>query len=103
MRSRIIWAMVASGVVLIWIGLVHLHLSALQEPDPVETRAANAAKQFFVLLASYQGIPQRPLDTEASIETGGTHYGLDCGVCHGVDGRAQTPPGQWMYPRRGSH
>ena len=78
---------------------MHFHLSALQEPDPVETRAANAAKQFFVLLASYQGNPQRPLDTGASIETGGTRYGLDCGVCHGVDGRAQTPPGQWMYPR----
>ena len=99
MRSRIIWTMVASGVVLIGIGLTHLRLSALQGPDPVETRAANGAKHFFIRLASRQGIPQRPIDTNASIEAGGTHYGLDCGICHGVDGRAQTPSGQWMYPR----
>jgi mono/diheme cytochrome c family protein len=99
MRSRIFWTMVASGVALIWIGLEHFHLSALQEPGPVETRAANAAKQFFIRLASHEGIPRRPLDTKASIEAGGTLYGLDCGACHGVDGRAQTPSGQWMYPR----
>jgi hypothetical protein len=42
MRSRIIWTIVASGGVLIGIGLVHFHLSALQEPSPVEARAANA-------------------------------------------------------------
>jgi mono/diheme cytochrome c family protein len=24
---------------------------------------------------------------------------LDCGICHGVDGRAQTASGRWRSPR----
>jgi mono/diheme cytochrome c family protein len=99
MRSRIIWTTVASGVVLIGIGLMHFSLTALQEPGPLETRIANLAKHSVIRVASRHGIPPRPLDTKAGSEAGGAHYGLDCGICHGVDGRARTPSGQWMYPR----
>ena len=99
MESRIIWRMVTSGVLLIGIELMHFSLTALQEPGPLETRTANLAKHSVIRLANRQGIPQRPIDINASIDAGGTHYGLDCGICHGVDGRAQTPSGQWMYPR----
>ena len=99
MRWRIIWITVASGVVLIGIGLMHFSLTALQEPCPLETRMANLAKHSVIRVASRHGIPPRPLDTKAATEAGDAHYGLDCGICHGVDGRAQTPPGQWMYPR----
>jgi mono/diheme cytochrome c family protein len=91
--------MLVLGVVLIVIGLMHFSLTALQEPGPLETRIANLAKHFVIRLASRHGIPSRPIDTKASVETGGTHYGLDCGICHGVDGLAQTPSGRWMYPR----
>src|ERR1700758_4328050 len=99
MRSRIIWTIVASGVVLIGIGLMHFSLTALQEPGPLETRIANLAKRSVIRLASRHGIPPPPVDPRDSVEAGGTHFGLDCGICHGVDGRAQTPSGQWMYPR----
>ena len=99
MRSRIIWTMFVSGVVLIGIGMMHFSLTALQQPGPLETRIANLAKHVVIRQASRRGIPAPPVDTRASIEAGGTHYGLDCGICHGVDGRAQTPSGQWMYPR----
>jgi mono/diheme cytochrome c family protein len=99
MRSGIIWAIFVSGVVLIGIGLMRFRLTALQQPGPAEIRTANLAKHFVIHLASGRGIPAPPVDTRASIEAGGTHYGLDCGICHGVDGRAQTPSGQWMYPR----
>jgi len=99
MRSRITWTIVASGVVLIGIGLMHLSLTALQDPGPLETRIANLVKQFAIRLASRRGIPPPPVDTRARAEAGGTHYSLDCGICHGVDGRAQTPSAQWMYPR----
>jgi len=97
MRSRITWTIVASGVVLIGIGLMHLSLTALQDPGPLETRIANLVKQFAIRLASRRGIPPPPVDTRARAEAGGTHYSLDCGICHGVDGRAQTPSAQWMY------
>ena len=87
MRSRITWTMVASGVLLIGVGLMHFSLTALQEPGPLETRIANLTKHSAILLASRHGVPPRPLDTKASSELGGAHYGLDCGICHGVDGR----------------
>jgi hypothetical protein len=73
-------------------------LTALQEPSPLETRIANLAKHSVIRLASRQGIPLPPVDPRASVEAGGTHFGLDCSICHGVDGRAKTPSGQWMYP-----
>lgn len=99
MRSRIIWTVLASGVLLIGVGMMQFRLTALQEPDPLETRIANQAKHFTIRRASSHGIPQRPVDTKGSIEAGGTHYGLDCNICHGIDGHAQTAPGRWMYPR----
>jgi hypothetical protein len=79
MRSRIIWTMVASGVVLIGIGLMHFSVSALAEPGPLETRIANLGKDSVIRLASRHGIPPRPFDTTASIEAGSEYYGLDCG------------------------
>ena len=99
MRSRIAWTIVASGTVLIAFGLTRLSLTALQEPGLFETRIANLLKRFVIHMASRHGIPRPPADTQATVEAGATHYGLDCGICHGVDGRALTPPGQWMYPR----
>jgi len=99
MRSRIVSTIVASGAVLIGVGLMHLSFRALQEPAPLETRIANLVKHSVIRLASRRGIPPTPVDTGASIEVGLTRYGLDCGICHGVDGRAHTPSGQWMYPR----
>lgn len=99
MRPRIIWTMLVSGAVLIGIGMMHFSLTALQQPGPLETRIANLAKHVVIRLASRHGIPAPPVNIRASIEAGGAHYGLDCGICHGVDGRSQTPSGQWMYPR----
>jgi hypothetical protein len=52
MRSRVIWTMMESGVVLIGIGLVHFSLTAMQEPGPLETRIANLAKHSVIRLAS---------------------------------------------------
>jgi mono/diheme cytochrome c family protein len=85
--------------VLIAIEVMRFSSTALQEPGPLEMRAANAAKHLLIRLASRRGIPPPPVDTRASVEAGGTHYGLDCGTCHGIDGRSQTPSGRWMYPR----
>ncbi len=99
MRLRIMRTIVVLAVVLIGIALMRFNLTALHEPGPVETRLANLPKRFFIYRASLHEIPPRPHDTKASIERGGTHYGLDCGVCHADDGRAQRQPGQWMYPR----
>jgi len=81
------------------IGRIHFSLTALQEPGPLETHLANLAKRVVIRLASRNGSPSPPANTKASVEAGGRHYSLECTVCHGVDGRAQTPSGHWMYPR----
>jgi mono/diheme cytochrome c family protein len=99
MRSRIIWIMFAGGVVLAGTGVRHFSLTALQEPGPLETRMVNLAKHSVIRLASRHEIPPSPVDTRASLAAGGTHYSLDCGICHGIDGQSQTPSGRWMYPR----
>jgi mono/diheme cytochrome c family protein len=99
MRSRMAWAISVLVVVLIVIALMRFNLTALREPVPAETRLANLAKRYFIYRASRHGIPRRPEDTKASIERGGSHYGLDCSVCHADDGRSQRPLGLWMYPR----
>lgn len=98
-RSRITWTILVFAGVLIGIALTHFHLTALQNPGPLETHIGNLAKHSVIRLASYRGTPPPPVDRNASIQAGATHYGLDCGICHGVDGRAQTPSGRWMYPR----
>ena len=99
MRQRILWAIVVLVVVLIGIAVMRFNLTALHEPGRAETRLANLSKRYFIYRASRHGIPPRPQDTKASIERGGSHYGLDCGICHADDGRAQRAPGQGMYPR----
>lgn len=38
------------------------------------------------------------MDLKTSIENG-SYYGLECGICHGDDGRGRREPGQWEYPR----
>jgi hypothetical protein len=75
--------MLASGVVLIGVGMMEFRLTALQEPGPLETRIVNQAKHFTIRRASSHGTPPRPVDIKASREAGATHYGL----------------GRWMYPR----
>lgn len=99
MHSRIIWAVLAACLVLIGIAVMHFSLAALQEPGPIETRLTNWPKRFLIHRASLHGNPPRPQDTKASIERGGTHYGLNCSVCHADDGHAHRAPGEWMYPR----
>ena len=99
MRARILWAIIVLAVVLIVIAAMRFNLSALPEPGRFETRLADLSKNFLIRRASDHGIPPRPLDVKASIVTGGSHYGLDCSVCHSDDGRGQTPLGQGLYPR----
>jgi mono/diheme cytochrome c family protein len=99
MRSRITWTILVLILVLILIALVRFNLSALQEPGRLETLLSNQARHSLIHRASRQAIPPRPADTKASSVSGSTLYTSTCGFCHGSDGRAQTPIGQWTYPR----
>jgi mono/diheme cytochrome c family protein len=89
-------------VAAIVIVLMRFDLTALQEPGRFETSVSNHARRFLVHRASRHGTPRPALSTndmKASIASGSTLYGLECGMCHGADGRGQTQFGSWMYPR----
>ena len=92
MRSRIIWTTLASGVVLIGVGMMQFRLTALQEPGPLETRIANQAKHFTIRRASSHGIPPRPVDTKASRD--------DTSALHGTGGDKNVllPVGNELWP-----
>jgi mono/diheme cytochrome c family protein len=74
-------------------------LAALQGPGRLETLVSNRVTRFVIRRSSHRGIPPRPPDVKASIESGRTRYESECGICHGSDGRGKTPLGRWMYPR----
>jgi len=99
MRSRTAWTIALVVVVVIVIALMRFNLTALPEPGRFETVVANRATRFVIRRASRHGIPPRPQDTNASIGSGSSLYGVECTPCHGSDGHAQTPLGRWMYPR----
>jgi mono/diheme cytochrome c family protein len=99
MRSRIVWTILGVVVLLIVIAIMRFNLTALNDPGRLETRVANFSTRVLISHASRQRIPARPKDINASLDEGNTQYGLNCNVCHGTDGRGQTAPGQWMYPR----
>jgi mono/diheme cytochrome c family protein len=99
MRHRIVWMIIVVALVLIVIAAMRFNLAALQPPGRFETRVADLSKGVLIRRASRRGIPPRPPDLKTSIANGGSHYGLDCSVCHSDDGRGQTPVGEWMYPR----
>lgn len=99
MRSRMAWVILALVVVLAVLALMHFNLTALQEPGHFETLVANRVTHFMIRRASQQRILPPPLDVKASVASGRTHYDGECGICHGSDGRSQTPIGRWMYPR----
>src|SRR5258708_1091420 len=99
MRTRTAWAILVLVVVVIVITLMRFNLTALQEPGRLEKFGGNWGTGFIIYRGRRQGPARRPLDTTTSIASGGTLYGSDCSLCHGSDGRAQTPLGRWMYPR----
>jgi mono/diheme cytochrome c family protein len=99
MRSRIRWALLVVGAALNVSGVMDFSLRRSRNRVLLKTRTATLAKHFVIRRASRKGIPPRPADIKASREVGGAHCGLDCGICHGVDGRAQTASGRWMSPR----
>ena len=101
MRSRTVWTLACLAVVaaLSVTALMRFNLTALEAPGRLETVVSDHARRFLVQRASRNGVPSPPADMKARVRDGEVLYGLDCGMCHGSDGRGQTAMGRWMYPR----
>ena len=107
MRSRITWSIVATGILLMAIGLMHFSLTALREPGPLETHLANLAKRAVIRLATFwckselreanpahsqaggqplnAGFCALPLIRQTRLNDARNSYGLRCQVPANVD------------------
>jgi mono/diheme cytochrome c family protein len=97
------WLMVAIvSVLIIIVGaytVMHVNISALPEPGPVETSFATKAKGWYISRAARGSLPPAPTKDASSLSTGETLFGMGCATCHGQDGHKPTPIGKSMYPR----
>ena len=90
-----------AGVALVagWLAFSSFTLSAIPSPGRNETYMATKAKHLMIARALRESIPPPPVDRAASAAQGDKLFAVRCSLCHGEDGRSQTPLGQWMYPR----
>jgi len=100
--KRPVWIAITVVTLLLIVGgamASQFNLSALPEPDKMETFIASKAKHYLVRRASRVGIPPALTDMQASITEGDKLFGTECSECHGDNGRRPTDAGRWMYPR----
>lgn len=98
-RTKSVIIIAATGLVAIaGVALaLQFDLSALPEPGRVEVELATHAKHFLIRRASRSSVPAQLSDVNTA--EGKRLYETECAMCHGVDGRARTDNGRWMYPR----
>ncbi len=100
--KRLVWIAITVVTLLLIVGgamASQFNLSALPEPDKMETFIASKAKHYLVRRASRVGIPPALTDMQPSITEGDKLFGTECSECHGDNGRRPTDAGRWMYPR----
>jgi mono/diheme cytochrome c family protein len=73
-------------------------ISALAQPNRVETYLAVQAKHRLIARAAQQSLPPETPDTKDNQSDGHVLYGSLCAGCHGYDGRTPTPLGNSFYP-----
>lgn len=89
-------ALVIAGALL---AISQFNLSAMPEPDQLETYLATKAMHVLVRRSSRKPISAAPSNLKASTEEGDKLFGTECAACHGLDGHKSTDAGRWMYPR----
>jgi mono/diheme cytochrome c family protein len=86
----------ALGIVFV---LPHVSISALPEPGKTESYLASRAKHAIVRGNSRGIAPPPTPNTEANPPEGEKLFGIECAVCHGMEGSTPSDAGRWMYPR----
>lgn len=87
-------ALAAVGVLAFaWSGV-----SARQEPSPFEAWAARSGRNFLIS-ASARGSKNPLLATPQLLARARDHFVDHCALCHGNDGRGNTPTGRGLHPR----
>ncbi|MBK6900701.1 MAG: c-type cytochrome [bacterium] len=92
---------VAAGGVLLVVAALHLvsrGVSAREEPTMAECRAAGMMRRLAMPSAARNLVNPVPAD-EATLAEARAHFADHCALCHGNDGRGQTPIGRNLYPK----
>jgi mono/diheme cytochrome c family protein len=73
-------------------------ISARAEPRAFEAWAARSALRFLIPAAARRSANPLPADPEL-LERAKDHFAEHCAICHGNDGRGDTPLGRGLHPR----
>jgi mono/diheme cytochrome c family protein len=85
------------GVISVMLGALLLACTAHKRPSRAETTLANTAKD--VVIPIEAGMKKNPLPETDEVSSQGRQVFLaSCALCHGADGRGETPIGLNMYP-----
>ena len=95
----VILAMLVLAAMGVSLFVSRFNLSAMNEPGRTESYLAANLKHIIVRKSTRREIPPLPANTQASISEGDKLYGVECAMCHGLDGHTPTDAGRWMYPR----
>ncbi len=102
--NRLGWAMAGLFAALGGIaGLVLLvaikgGVSARDQPSPAEAWVARRLRHLAIPIALRRTVnPISP--TDSSLAAGRAHWADHCAICHGNDGRGDTPIGRGLYPK----
>jgi mono/diheme cytochrome c family protein len=99
-QSRLIVVIIVVLVIIVAAyGVMHVTISALPDPGPIESSIATKVKGWYISRAVRTSVPAAPENSDPSISAGETLFGMGCATCHGQDGRTPAPIGQSMYPR----
>jgi mono/diheme cytochrome c family protein len=91
----------ASAVVVapvLTLALLHGRIGARSAPSTLEARVARAARHWAI--PADARARRNPVAVTATVLTDArAHFADHCAVCHGNDGRGDTPMGRNLYPR----
>ena len=83
----------ASALAFAWQGV-----PARNAPSAVEAWAARSARHFLIPASARRSANPLPADPEL-LERAKDHFVEHCALCHGSDGRGDTPLGRGLHPR----
>lgn len=80
------------------LGFASSGVSARQEPSRFEAWAARSARNFLIPASARRSTNPLPA-TPRLVEHAKDHFADHCALCHGNDGRGDTPTGRGLHPR----
>ena len=83
---------------LLALALLYGRIGARSDPSRLEARLARAARHW-AIPADARARPNPVVVTAAVLTDARAHFADHCAVCHGNDGRGDTPMGRNLYPR----